>query len=100
MAFEEGYINLDGILTSTRSYAPETLVVGRREFEDVTFAMGKPKELITYFENDKSWDFELTEFIAAVRGEDGITNGTSRDALEIMKLTDQVYGQVHSLVRS
>lgn len=100
MAFEEGYINLDGILTSTRSYAPETLVVGRREFEDVTFAMGKPKESITYFENDKSWDFELAEFIAAVRGEAKIANGTSRDALEIMKLTDHVYGQATHKVRS
>ena len=43
MCFEEGYINLDGILSGTRSYAPEKLVVGRREFEDITFAMGKPR---------------------------------------------------------
>ncbi|MCW1365562.1 Gfo/Idh/MocA family oxidoreductase [Campylobacter jejuni] len=50
MYFEEGYINLDGILSGTRSYAPETLVVGRREFEDITFAMGKPKESVTWFE--------------------------------------------------
>jgi predicted dehydrogenase len=91
MAFEHGYINLDGILSSTRSYAPETLILGRREFEDVTFAMGKPKESITYFENDKSWDFELGEFIAAIRGEGKIVNGTSQDAYEIMKLTDHVY---------
>jgi len=91
MTFEEGYINLDGILSSTRSYAPETLVVGRREFEDVTFAMGKPKESITYFENDQSWDFELEEFIGAIRGETPVVNGTSQDAYEIMKITDHVY---------
>ena len=35
MCFEEGYINLDGILSGTRSYAPEQLVMSRREFEDV-----------------------------------------------------------------
>jgi predicted dehydrogenase len=93
MAFEDGYINLDGILSSTRSYAPETLIVGRREFEDITFAMGKPKESITYFERDKSWDFELEEFIAAIYGESKIINGTSQDAYELMKLIDHVYDQ-------
>jgi predicted dehydrogenase len=91
MAFEEGYINLDGILSSTRSYAPETLIVGRREFEDVTFAMGKPKESITYFENDKSWDLELDEFVSAIRSDALVVNGTSKDAYEIMKITDHVY---------
>ena len=48
MCFEEGYINLDGILSTTRSYAPEKLVFGKREFEDVTFAMGKPKESVIF----------------------------------------------------
>ena len=63
MCFEEGYLNLDGILSGTRSYAPEKLVIGRREFEDVTFAMGKPKESIVYFESDHSWNLEIEEFI-------------------------------------
>ena len=44
ICFENGYINLDGILSPTRSYSPEKLIIGRREFEDITFAMGKPKE--------------------------------------------------------
>ena len=91
MAFEEGYLNLDGILSETRSYAPEKLILGKREFEDVTFAMGKPKESITYYENDRSWDFELSEFIDAIRGISPVQNGTSQDALEIMKITDNVY---------
>ena len=91
MAFEDGYVNLDGILSSTRSYTPETMVMGRREFEDITFAMGKPKESTTYYEYDKSWEFEFDEFISAVLGISPIVNGTSRDALEIMKLTDYIY---------
>jgi len=92
MTFENGYINLDGILSSTRSYAPETMIIGKREFEDMTFAMGKPKESITYYEYDRSWSFELKEFIDAINGITIIKNGTSYDALEIMKLTDYVYG--------
>jgi predicted dehydrogenase len=93
MTFEDGYINLDGILSSTRSYAPEKLIVGRREFEDVTFAMGKPKEYITYYEYDRSWEFELNEFVNAIRGDAPIINGTSKDAYEIMKLTDHIYNE-------
>lgn len=91
IAFEHGYLNLDGILSSTRSYAPEKLISGMREFEDVTFAMGKPKETITYFEYDRSWEFELNEFVEAINGETTIQNGTSRDASEIMKIVDRVY---------
>ena len=53
--------------------------------------MGKPKESTTYFEHDKSWDLELLEFIAAISSNNPIINGTSQDALEIMKLTDHVY---------
>src|SRR3990167_2051354 len=91
MTFEKGHINLDGILSATRSYCPETLVVGEREFENISFAMGKPKETITYFESDRSWSAELEEFIKAIRGESSIINGTSYDAFEIMKLIDQAY---------
>ena len=91
MQFEEGYINLDGILSSTRSYAPEKLVTGRREFEDVTFAMGKPAENITYFERDPSWELELEEFINAVKGNSEIIHGTSDDAIKIMTLLDDIY---------
>jgi len=91
MTFQDGYINLDGILSETRSYAPETLVFGEKNFEDIDFAMGKPKESTTFFEHDKSWDLELVEFLSAVSGGGSILNGTSQDALEIMKLTDYVY---------
>jgi predicted dehydrogenase len=91
IAFENGFINLDGILSSTRSYAPETMIIGKREFEDITFAMGKPKESITYYEYDNSWELELNEFINAIYGKNVVNNGTSSDALEIMKLTDFIY---------
>lgn len=91
MCFEEGYINLDGILSNTRSYAPEKLVVGRREFEDITFAMGKPKENVTWFEYDNSWTLEVEEFIDAILGKSDIVNGTSQDALETLSLVEEIY---------
>ena len=91
MCFEEGYVNLDGILSGTRSYAPEKLVVGRREFEDTTFAMGKPKEDTTWFENDDSWKLEVEEFVNAILEKGTIQNGTSKDAFETLRLVERIY---------
>lgn len=91
MAFEEGYINLDGLLSGTRSYAPEKMVVGRREFEDVTFAMGKPRETVTWFENDDSWQLEVEEFAGAIMCTRHVENGTSSDAFETLRLVEKIY---------
>ena len=91
MCFEEGYLNLDGILSGTRSYAPEKLIIGRREFEDITFAMGKPKETIVSFENDNSWSLEIEEFMNAINGTGEIKNGTLQDAFETLSLVQKVY---------
>ena len=89
--FEEGYINLDGILSETRSYAPEKLVIGRREFEDITHAMGKPKESTIWFEYDNSWIYEVKEFCDAIEGGKPLENGTSLDAHNALKLVEDLY---------
>ena len=91
LCFEEGYLNLDGILSGTRSYAPEKLIIGRREFEDVTFAMGKPKESILSFENDDSWNLEIDEFVNAINGKGEIKEGTLQDAYDTLSLVQRVY---------
>lgn len=91
MCFEHGFINLDGILSESRSYAPETLVTGKREFEDITFAMGKPREQTTWFENDDSWTLELQEFVRAIEQQQKIDNGNSRDALQVLSLIESIY---------
>lgn len=91
MTFENGYINLDGILSSTGSYAPEKLIFGYRDLEDISKAMGKPNENISHFETDDSWQLELKEFIEAIRGNSVLNHGTLNDAIEIMKLMDSIY---------
>jgi predicted dehydrogenase len=91
MCFEEGYINLDGILSGTRSYSPEKLIVGRREFEDITHAMGKPKENTTWFEYDDSWKLEIDEFINSILGNTKLKHGTIDDAYETLKLVESIY---------
>ncbi len=91
MCFENGFINLDGILSDSRSYAPETLIIAKREFEDVTFAMGKPAENTIWFENDDSWTLELDEFIGAIENKSVVPNGTSEDAYKVLDLVERIY---------
>ena len=90
MVFENGYVNLDGILSSTGSYAPEKLIFAYKAQEDVERAMGKPNENILYFEHDPSWRHELDEFINSIKKGVEIHNGNLNDALEVMKLMDTI----------
>ncbi len=91
MTFENGYINLDGILSATGSYAPETLIVGRKDSENISRSMGKPQESVSFYENDDSWTLELKEFLSSIRGENVIKNGTLNDAYNIMTLIESIY---------
>lgn len=91
MCFEHGYVNLDGILSDSRSYAPETLSTGKREFEDVTFAMGKPIEQTIWFENDDSWKLELDDFISAIKDTGKVKQGNSDDAYRVLSLIEDIY---------
>ncbi len=91
MEFEEGYINLDGILSNSKSYAPETLISGKREFENITFAMGKPKQNTTWFENDDSWKLELDDFLDAIINKKPLQNGDIHDAYRALKLVEDIY---------
>ncbi len=88
--FEKGYVNLDGILSATRSYAPEQLIIGKRANEHTT-AMGKPDETNMSFEQDDSWRYEINEFAEAINGDNPMVHGRSQDALRVMTLIEDVY---------
>lgn len=49
----DGYLSVNGILSSTRSYGDETITVARRKFDD-GFEHGKPHEETIYFDTDPS----------------------------------------------
>jgi 1,5-anhydro-D-fructose reductase (1,5-anhydro-D-mannitol-forming) len=93
MAFENGYINLDGILSSTGSYAPERLVHGFRDSEDIGKSMGRPDETLSEYEVDNSWQLELEEFTKAIQGSHAIEHGTIDDACSVMTLVDEIYNK-------
>ena len=91
MCFENGYLNLDGILSGTRSYAPETIKYGNREFEDITHAMGKPQEKVIWFENDDSWEIEVNDFADAIISNTKIKTGTITDAINALQCVEDIY---------
>ena len=88
---EDGYLCINGILSSTRSYGEESITFARKQFEDRTAAMGKPREEIIYFDQDDSWKLELDEFYNCINGNKIVSVGGSHDALKVMELIEKIY---------
>ena len=87
-----GYIALNGLLTSTKSYGEERITYYRKDLEQKSGKLGNPTEYTMCFDEDSSWDFEVEEFYKAIKGEKPIMNGTIDDAVAVMELIDKVYG--------
>ncbi len=87
IAFSEGYLELYGILSGTKSYGEEKLVIGRRNGLNT----GSDREEIITYLSDNSWRDEINEFADAIVNKKSITSGTVEDALETMKLVYRIY---------
>lgn len=86
----EGYLTVNGILSSTRSYGDETISVARKQFDE-GFAQGKPREEIIYFDVDPSWELEVGEFIDNVVNDTPVLMGNSEQAMKAMELVFAIY---------
>lgn len=86
----DGYLSVNGILSSTRSYGDETITVARRRFDD-GFNTGKPTEEVIYFDTDPSWELEIKDFVESCLDGTPIGCGTSDDAYQVMKLVYAIY---------
>jgi predicted dehydrogenase len=87
----EGYLVLDGILTGSQTYGRETLVVGRRDWNDTDNARGRPREERYYFDEDRSWEREVDDFVRCMCTGAPVVNGSSFDAQRAMELVARVY---------
>lgn len=87
IALTKGYLELQGILSGSKSYGEEKLVIGFRDESDTGSAR---EETLTYLD-DNSWRDEINEFAEAVINKKPIKFGTSLDALETMKLVYRIY---------
>ena len=87
IALTEGYLELQGILSGSKSYGEEKLVIGRRNESDTGT---EREEIVTYLE-DNSWRDEIHEFADAICNGNKILHGNSVDALASMKLVYRIY---------
>ena len=86
--FTEGYVELQGILSGSKSYGEEKLVIGKRQ----NLSTGADREeTITYLE-DNSWRDEINEFADSIVNNSPVLAGTVDDALSTMKLVYRIYG--------
>lgn len=88
---QEGYLVATGLLSKTGSYGREQILIGRRQFEDQSLALGNPREEILYFDRDESWKLEVEEFLCAVKDGRPATHGTLEEARQVMALIRDVY---------
>lgn len=87
IALTEGYLRLEGILTGSKSYGEEKLIIGKRNDSDTGTAR---EEVVTYLE-DNSWRDEINEFADEITNGHPVKNGNSSDALATMKLVYRIY---------
>ncbi|MFA6540139.1 MAG: Gfo/Idh/MocA family oxidoreductase [Bacteroidota bacterium] len=86
---EQGYMVLNGLITSSMSYGEEVLSIARNR--SAAPAATWKDEVKTQYLNDHSWRYEMEHFFGAIRNNSPIKIGNSDDALSLMKVIDEIY---------
>ena len=84
---ERGALVLAGILSGSKSYGAETLTVAWAAEDD----QGDPKEQVTRYNRDSSWEEEVREFADCIVDERPVINGSVDEALRTMELVFRIY---------
>jgi predicted dehydrogenase len=85
---ERGSLILGGILSGSKSYGAETLTVVASDPDNDS---GDPREQVTRYNRDPSWDAEIATFADCVLRDLPVTNGASSEALATMRLVYTIY---------
>lgn len=85
---EDGYVIVDGMPSTSRSYRDEWIIQGRKH---TGYAIGNPPEEATFCNTDPSWRLELEEFVDCIYNNHPVRNGTSTDAYQTMRLVFGIY---------
>lgn len=88
LTFEEGFLELSGILSGSKSYGQEKLIIIKR---NEASAVGSQTHEETTFLNDTSWQDEIEDFADVILNEKKVEIGSSNDALAVMKLVYGIY---------
>lgn len=87
----QGYIALNGLITSTQSYGEERMTYYRKDLYGRSGSLGKPLEHTLCFDADQSWEHEHQEFYDAVVNGKPLEQGTVHDAVSVMALIERIY---------
>jgi 1,5-anhydro-D-fructose reductase (1,5-anhydro-D-mannitol-forming) len=86
---EKGYMVLNGLLTSSKSYGEEILTMAKNKSR-VPAVCWEDEERIEYTA-DNSWRYEIEHFFGAILNNTHIEIGNSNDALKLMTIIDRIY---------
>jgi len=84
ITLEKALINLFGILSGSKTYGQEKI-----EIQPKVIKKGKNTKIKFY--KDLSWEREIREYITCIKKNKKIKNGNIYDAIEVMKLIENIY---------
>ncbi len=87
VTLERGMVILSGILTNSKSYGAETILVASVDEHDG----GDPREITTRYNRDDSWRDEIFEFAELILHGGPVVNGSSAEAFRTMRLVYRIY---------
>ncbi len=87
ITLSRGMIILSGILSGSKSYGAETILVAYTDENDG----GDPREMTMRYNKDNSWWDEICDFTDAILKGKPILDGSSIEALETMRLVYRIY---------
>ncbi len=86
---EKGYLVLNGLKTSSKSYGKETLTIAKNR--SVSPAATWKDEKKINFKKDNSMQNEVKDFLLSIKNNKKIKIGNSDDALKIMRTISKIY---------
>ena len=81
-------IELQGILSSTKSYGKESLKIIKGK---INLFKGSSSQKNFFFKKDNSWREEIEEFSKIIKKNLKVKTGNIFDAIESMKLVEKIY---------
>ena len=88
IALQEGFLELSGILSGSKSYGEEKLKIISRKNDSIS---GSQVENVINYLEDNSWQKEINEFADIIVKNKSVESGNSNDALEVMKMVYKIY---------
>lgn len=88
---EKGYLEIEGILSSTKTYGRESLKIARCMFNENGYPLPNPQQTVTYYDSDNSWADEVDDFVKCITDDKPVYSGGINDAIKTMTLVQSIY---------